>query len=377
MIGKIPFGAALLGAGAAFVLALGPVNAADVNAEIEALKKRVAELEGKTSVSISGYVKGDFYIDSDNDLGNAFGNAASVRLDGMEGDDDDDGAVGAHANQSRLRLSSSTSTDHGALNTVVEGDFWGGTLRLRQAYGELGPVLAGQAWSIRGDDHTAADTVDFDGPAGVVATRTPQLRLTLPLGAGLTGQLALEEPISGNEVPTFLAALRYSSGWGAVNVTGAVGRYDDDSGQNVTTHSLHVGAHLNATDATRVMATLNMTRGDGQIYGAGDVTGMDASGDLKAYDAIGGFAGVSHGWSDSIRSGLYYGWAENDNPALMTDGDDPVPFNKRVQTVHANVIWSPVPAANIGAEVIYGRRETNGGAEGEATRFQIGVQYSF
>ena len=368
MIGKIPFGAALLGAGAAFVLALGPVNAADVNAEIEALKKRVAELEGKTSVSISGYVKGDFYIDSDNDLGNAFGNAASVRLDGVEGDDDDDGAVGAHANQSRLRLSSSTSTDHGALNTVVEGDFWGGTLRLRQAYGELGPVLAGQAWSIRGDDHTAADTVDFDGPAGVVATRTPQLRLTLPLAEGLTGQLALEKPISGNEVPTVLAALRYSSAWGAVNLTGAVGRYDDDSGQNVTTHSLHVGAHLNATDATRVMATLNMTRGDAQIYGGDGAVGTDASDDLEAHDSIGGFAGVSHGWSDSMRSGVYYGWVKNDNPAAA---------NESVQTVHANVIWSPVPQADIGAEIIHGMRETPAGAEGDATRFQIGVKYGF
>ena len=48
-----------------------------------------------------------------------------------------------------------------------------------------------------------------------------------------------------------------------------------------------------------------------------------------------------------------------------------------MQTLHANVIWSPVPAADIGFEVIHGKRETNGGAEGEATRFQIGVKYGF
>ena len=229
-------------------------------------------------------------------------------------------------------------------------------------------MLAGQAWSIRGDDHTYADTVEFDGPAGVVATRTPQIRLTLPLGEGLYGQMAVEPAIRGNEVPTFLAALRYSSGWGAVNVTGAVGRYDDDSGQNVTTHSLHVGAHLNATDATRVMATLNMTRGDAQIYGGDGAVGTDASGDLEAHDSIGGFAGVSHGWSDTVRSGVYYGWVKNDNPAAA---------NESVQTVHANVIWSPVPQADIGAEIIHGMRETPAGAEGDATRFQIGVKYGF
>ena len=229
-------------------------------------------------------------------------------------------------------------------------------------------MLAGQAWSIRGDDHTFADTVDFDGPAGVVATRKPQLRLTLPLGAGFTGQLAVEPAISGNEVPTFLAALRYSAGWGAVNLTGSVGQYEDGAGQSETTHTLHVGAHVKATKATKVMATLNMTRGDGQIFGSAGATGRDDSGDLKAYDSIGGFAGVSHGWSDSIRSGVYYGWAENDNPGAV---------NKTVQTVHANVIWSPVPRADIGFELIHGMRETNAGKEGEATRFQIGVKYGF
>ncbi|MDE0057000.1 MAG: hypothetical protein OXP07_02670 [Defluviicoccus sp.] len=367
MVRGVPLRAALLGAGAAFVLALGPASAQDMNKEIEALKKRVAELESGTSVSISGFVKGDFYIDSDIDLGKSFGNAAGIQLDGAASDDDD-GAVGAHANQSRLRFGTSTDTDYGTLSTVVEGDMWPGNLRLRFAYGQLGPVLAGQAWSIRGDDHTGADTVDFDGPAGVVATRTPQLRLTLPLGEGFYGQAAIEPAISGNEVPTVLAAIRYSADWGAVNLTGAVGRYDE-GGQNVSTHAFHVGAHINATAATKVMATLNMTRGDAQIYGGAGATGMDASGNLKAYDSMGGMAGVSHGWSDSIRSGVYYGWVENDNSAAA--------LNEMVQTVHANIIWSPVPAADIGAEVIYGRRETNGGAEGEATRFQIGVKYSF
>ena len=374
MIGNSYFKAALIGAGTVALLGIAPAGAAeidDLKAKVDALEKQLA-----TSVSIGGFVKADFYLDDQNDLGNSFGNGATVWLDGMSAPNDDDGAVGAHANQSRLRLSTSTDTSYGALNTVIEGDFWKGDLRLRQAFGQLGPVLAGRAWSIRGDDHTGADTVDFDGPAGVVATLIPQLRLTLPLGEGFYGQMAVEPPINGNEVPTFLAALRYSSGWGAVNVTGAVGQHAE-GGQNVTAHTLHVGAHLNATKATKVMATLNMTRGDAQIYGSwynrgniSSATGMDAaSGDLKAYDSIGGFAGVSHGWSDSIRSGVYYGWVQNDKPDMMVD--------KTVQTLHANVIWSPVPQADVGFEVIYGSRETNGGDEGEATRFQIGVKYGF
>ena len=69
-----------------------------------------------------------------------------------------------------------------------------------------------------------------------------------------------------------------------------------------------------------------------------------------------------------MRSGVYFGWVENDNPAAA---------NKTVRTLHANVIWSPVSQADIGFEVIHGMRETPAGAEGEATRFQIGVKYGF
>jgi hypothetical protein len=374
MLGRNHLSAALVGVGTAVLLGIAPAGAAeidDLKAKVEALEKKVGTIES-TSVSISGYVKADFYLDDGEDRGNTFGNGAFQRLDGEKDADDEDGAVGAHAQQSRFALSTSTDTSFGALNTVVEIGFdpyadAPGAPFVRLANGQLGPVLAGLAWSIRGDDHTFADTVDFDGPAGVVATRKPQIRLTLPMGEGFYGQMAVEPPISGNEAPTFLAALRYSSGWGAVNVTGAVGQHAE-GGQNVTAHTLHVGAHLNATDATRVVATLNMTRGEGQIYGSDGAIGADASGNLEAQDSIGGMAGVSHGWSDSIRSGVYFGWVENDNP----DAD-----NKTVRTLHANVIWSPVSQADIGFEVIHGMRETPAGAEGEATRFQIGVKYGF
>ena len=389
MFGRIHLSAALIGASTAVLLGIAPAGAAeidDLKAKVEALEKRLGTIES-TSVSISGYVKGDFYLDNRDDLGNTFGNGAGVRLDNAAATTDD-GAVGMHAQQSRFALSTSTPTSFGALNTVAEIGFdpyadAPGSPFVRLANGSLGPVLAGLAWSIRGDDHTGADTVDFDGPAGVVATRKPQLRLTLPLAEGFTGQMAVEPAIRGNELPTFLAALRYSSGVGAVNVTGAMGRYDDDTGQNVSTHSFHVGAHLNVTDATRVMATLNMTSGDAQIYGGNSaVTGganlddddelqpnAGVTGDLKAQESIGGFAGVSHGWSDSMRSGVYFGWVRNDAPGPG--------LNKAVQTLHANVIWSPVSQADIGFEVMHGSRETKEGAKGEAMRVQIGVKYSF
>ena len=394
-----------------------PVGAneiAELKAQIEALQERLAKIEAaqkkaektavtagetggfklpgsNTSISIGSYVKGDFYLDNRNDRGHTF-DVTSIRLDDEPEGADDDGDFGVHAQQSRLRFDTHTPTGMGALNTRIETDFnpYGSAQpRLRQAYGALGPVLAGQAWSILGDDHTGANTVDFDGPVGIIATtRKPQLRLTLPMGEGFYGQMAVEPPLTGNELPTFLAAARYSAGWGAVNLTGAAGR-NDVEGQNASAHALHVGASFNVADGTRVMATYNMTKGfTGRIWGAGDGTAM-VDGDLKAQTSMGGFAGVTQSWSDTISSGLYFGWVENDT-ADGVSALDAAGENKALQTLHANVFWSPVPQASIGFEVMHGWREVNAQAndagdaidpakktEGEATRVQLGVQYSF
>ncbi len=378
---------------------------AELKAQIEALQERLARIEAEqrksadkavtagdkagswklpgsdTSISIGGYVKTDLYLDNRPNSRDTF-DAPAIPLDDATASGDEDGNVGIHARQSRLRFDTHTPTGMGALNTRIETDFYGGgsVLRLRHAYGSLGPVLAGQAWSLLVDEDTAASTVDFDGPVGTFAHREPQLRLNLPLGEGFVGQAAVEESFEGNEMPTFLAALRYRSGWGAVNVAGAVGR-TDRAGQNVSAHALHLGAHLNVTDATKVMATLNMTRGvKGLIWGGGDGAVM-VDGDLKAQDTMGGIAGVSHRWSDSISTGAYFGWVENDTGDGVSAADV-AGKNKALQTLHANVFWSPVPQANIGLEVMHGWREVHpqvhgSATEGEATRVQIGVQYGF
>ena len=417
MFGRIPFKTALIGVSAAVLLGTAPAAAneiAELKAQIEALQERLAKIEAAqkdaekkavtagetggwklpgsdTSVSFSGYVKGDFFVDNRPASGDTF-NAPAIPLEDEKNATDDDGNVGMHARQTRLRFDTHTPTEMGALNTRIETDFYGdgSVLRLRQAYGSLGPVLAGQAWSILGDDYAAADTVDFDGPVGVIATtRKPQFRLTLPLGEGFTGQAAVEPALQGNELPTFLGALRYGADWGTVNLTGAAARADEE-GQNVSAYAFHVGATLNVTDATQLMATYNVTNGfSGRIWGGEDGTVTDAAGKLKAQETMGGLAGIVHRWSDTIRTGAYFGWVENETgdgvTALGAAGT-----NKSLQTLHANVIWSPVPQANIGFEVMHGWREVNPRAndaedaidpakatEGEATRVQLGVQYGF
>ena len=111
-----------------------------------------------------------------------------------------------HARQTRLRFDSLTPTKAGQLKTRIETDFYGGgnALRMRHAYATLGGVLAGQTWSTIMDENTYADTIDFEGPVGVIAVRRPQVRYSQAMGKNLTGQVALEDP----NAPTILMAGR-------------------------------------------------------------------------------------------------------------------------------------------------------------------------
>lgn len=453
MIGRTGFRAALMSMAAVAALSVGPANAGEIDelkAQIEALQKRLGQIEAaqeqaemaaqeqakmkaaeeparpgywkvpgtKTSFSIGGYAKLDTIYDIDEGLGDTFAvNNIDPNPDGK------DGVFGVHARQSRIRFDSITDTSMGALTTRVETDFYGDSnvLRLRHAYGRLGPVLAGQNWSIFMDEDAAASTVDFDGPMGVAFARTPQLRFTQGLGSGLTGQIAIEQSPSAavlnptrtgdgtnyedeaadigphshpprmdmfsthEGLPTVLAALRYRGDWGALNLSGAVGQFEyaDDK---ETAFGLHGGVRVRVTGGTQVLATANMTEGMSYITGNGAVA-AEVGGRLELQRTYGGVAGIEHAWTDSVRSGLYFGWVEHntDNGVSLADRAEQT---KSLRSFHANIIWSPVPSMDVGLEFMHGRRkiepvvnDADGAVDptqetkGNASRVQLGLTY--
>ena len=378
---------------------------ADMKAAAEAVKtKAVAtgdfpgswKMPGSnTSVSFSGYVKLDAIYDFDQDLGDTFfgydwrGGASGILLDGA---DSGQRKFSMHANQTRLRFDSLTPTKMGNLKTRIEADFLfhkDSHLRLRHAYASLGGVLVGQNWSILGDENTYADTIDAEGPVGVASIRRPQLRYTSAMGKNLTAQVALEDPdaptilggktSSRDRIPNLLAALRLKTSWGAINVSGIVGQVLYEEGaveESLTISALHVGANVGLGKDTRLWGTFNVGQGGLARYmvGAPAAAILGANNELEALDSMGGFVGLTHNWSSSVSSGLYYGWVESDfGDAKATFAD----FSQSLRTLHVNFWWSPAPKMRAGVEFIQGWRETNDGRKGDATRLQVGLVYSF
>ena len=81
---------------------------------------------------------------------------------------------------------------------------------------------------------------------------------------------------------------------------------------------------------------------------------LDANtGEMELVDQWGGYAAYRHFWSDRWRTTVAYSYGEADNNVEIV-GDA---VNKKFQSVHGNLIWSPVPAVNLGFEYIWGYRE--------------------
>jgi hypothetical protein len=100
---------------------------------------------------------------------------------------------------------------------------------------------------------------------------------------------------------------------------------------------------------------------------------LDADGDLEAMGAVAGYIGWRHAFSPKLRSNLVYARSDYDNEAALTG----LGVTKSVQSLRANLFYSPLPKIDVGAELMYGKRELESGADGDISRLQFTTKYSF
>ena len=118
-----------------------------------------------------------------------------------------DGSEGTNSNliakETRLFLDMRGPVEGKELQMYVETDFYGSgsVLRLRQAYGRYGGLLAGQAWSTFVDDNNFPNTIDFESPMAFPSIRQAQLRWTQKLSAKVSWSAAVEDNKSRSRYP--------------------------------------------------------------------------------------------------------------------------------------------------------------------------------
>ncbi len=394
----------------------------DLKAQIDALQKKVDELSAKqaapaaaapanavtggdipgsfklpgsnTSIKFGGYVKADAIFNN-----RSVGGTADQELEagGIPlGSTNEKNQLTMHARQTRFNMTTSTPSAMGEVKTFFEGDFFGGNLngnevvsnsnglRMRHAFGSIGGLLVGQTWGTFMELASLPEVLDFGGPVGTIFVRQAQIRYTQKIADGQWA-VALENPESNVAGVGVAGDDRFPDVVGRVNLKfgkvsygfSAMARQirvdtpavqDDKWGGAVGVSGV---IPTFGKDAFRFYANYGNVLGR-YVVGLYSDGAINASNKLDLSNAWLATASYQHWWDASLRSTI----AVSGTRTSFGQGIAGT-ATKSAQSVHANLIWSPVKNTDVGIEYIYGHRETEAGAIGVLNRIQTSAQYNF
>lgn len=288
-----------------------------------------------------------------------------------------------HARQSRLSFDTRWLSDDRLVRIYVEGDFFSedDQFRLRQAFGEVGPLLVGRTWTTFTDVAAAPATLDFEGSVSNVNRRQAQARWTqiifhedLKLALAVEDtQFIIDAPtgITGearNPSPDFVGHLRLDRERAQIQVASLfrIAGFQP-TGQPVITKSawgLNFTGVFLVTETTKVYSQILFGEGIGSYRDLPDAapTAVDQGGLLPMF---GWMVGATHNWNESLSSNFTY--AQNDLGTTAFQNPNDV---DQTTYLSANIIWSPLERVKVGVEYLYGTRKNVNGAMGDAHRLQ-------
>jgi hypothetical protein len=286
----------------------------------------------------------------------------------------------------------------GEVRFYVEADFFGTnstTPRLRHAYAQVRNFLVGQTFSNFMDPDGFPDTLDFQGPNGMVSIRNPQLRYGFALSPSTTLYIAVEKPSSDVifKTPQFsdqpnapspdgTVRVRQEFERGHIQIAGlfrSIAAFLPD-GRSDSVFGWGVNASGGVKTSGKDNVILAVAAGHGISRYLQDTSGLGidaepatpASPHLQATPAVGVEAAYQHYWRKALRSSAIYSYAAVNN----TDLSAATTYNHATYT-GTNLIWNPYGSLNIGAEFLYGWVMRQDGQKANAPRIQFSAKYSF
>ena len=272
------------------------------------------------------------------------------------------------------------------------------TPNLRSFWGQYKNFLAGQTWSAFSDPDVWPDTLDFQGPPGMVVLRTPQFRYThafnrhhwiggtveMP-GTDVPFSTFFGTPVGTQKYPDFVGFYRYENNYGHLH-TAAILRSVGGFVPNTTVPDLRAhrtGYGLSVSGAWRMGRLRDniVFQGVGgrgianylnDNFGLGLDVGFDAKGRLVATPVWSATAGYQHYWSKNFRSTAAYGRFNVNNPA-----NDPETQYHVSHYATGNIIYQPSALFLCGGEFIYGSLERKNGFTWISRRIQASVTFFF
>lgn len=365
-----------------------------------------------TSVGLGGYVKMDTLFSSVSAGRNKPGNQillfSEIPVDDSTRDHEQ---TTFHAKESRLWFKSFTPSQWGDINTYLEIDFFGDAAtytyspRLRHAFGTFGNFLGGQTWTTFLNVAALPESLDVigDSAGAVYNFRQPLVRWTQPFSWNaipLEFQLALESPRSrvwvpatfeGNGGPSFVssddgqypdvvARLNFAPDWGSLSLAALLRqiRYTQPNtafDQERWGGGVNLAGKINTFGLDNIRFMLHYGNGGGRYVTTSNTFGdaaLDNDGNMNLIETYGGMFSYQRWWNTQWRSSLTYGFSGSEQPNYVHSG-----LTRQVQSLHANLLWSPVKEAMMGIEYIYATRQLLDHREGWLHRIQLSARYNF
>ena len=357
--------------------------------------------------SFGGFIKLDaMYTDTsdgeiaDGSAGRMFYLPSAIPVGGV---DESGGDIDTTAQFSRFWFAADGEVQGHKTRAYLEFDLFGGGMAnlgnqastnthgvtLRQAYVSWDKWLAGQTWSNFQDVAALPDAVDFVGPTeGTTFVRQAQLRYT---NGGFSVALENPQTVVGSyrssarttsddgSVPDLTARYTRKGDWGHVSVAGLARQLQHETATTDATSTgfgVSVSGKYNLSKSDDIRYMLTGGTGIGRYVGfalGADGTLDAAGGDIESTGVLAGFVAWRHVFDPKLRGNLMLSRAQFDNDTDWTGFG----VTRSAQSIHANLIYSPFPKLDIGAELIFGNRELESGADGDLRRIHTSVKYSF
>lgn len=359
-----------------------------------------------TSLGLGGYIKTDVLFSNVSAGHDKFGDQyvifSQIPLGKSPGEHSQ---INFNAKESRIWFRSFTPSSWGNINTYLEMDFYGDpstyayTARLRHAYGSMGNLLVGQTWTTLLNTSVLPNILDNGGSAGALSyLRQPLIRWTQPFTVGgipTEFQFALESPRSrirdnviadsdvfstpnADRYPDVVARLNFNPDWGKLSLA-TLGRQIRNTepilgrAQAAWGGAVSLAGKINSDDLNSIRFMLNYGNAMGRYATLNMFEDATLSnGDLQLLNVYSGMISYQHFWSKDWQSNATYGFAHADQP--ISAGNN---ITNQAQSVHANLLWSPISQTMLGMEYIYGNREVLDGRSGNLHRIQFSAQYNF
>ena len=348
-----------------------------------------------TLLRIGGYAKTDFIYDL-KPAGSADSFIpATIPIPAPAGVNDSTMSVRA----TRLNLDFLVPTKSGdSYRFYLEMDFFGTNAtapNLRHAYGQAKNFLVGQTFSNFMDPDAGADTLDYQGPNGMVSVRNPQFRYSLLVAEKTTFSVSVEKPTSDvlfttpefnaepnspspdgtlrlrrefeqghvqlsallRSVAAFLPDGRHESvfGWG-FNFAGAQRLWGKDTVVYQVAYGNGIERYINDTSGLGIDAAVSSLQNP----------------HIQALPVVATYGSLQHFWSERIRSSAFYSFVQVQNTEAQIGG-----VYHQGNYTGGNLIWNPFGSLLVGGEFLYGWRDNKDGSTGNAPRFQITAKYDF